>query len=109
MEDFLIKIASLCLSAMGGAALISSLFTLMGKPDILMQFERKHFTEKFAKVLARIEAIFGILFSFLVFFLASTMLFENSERMSLAFKLFGCLALVYLVVYIFFWFKKSRR
>lgn len=108
MEKFLIEIAPICLSAMGGAILIVSIFTLMGKADVLMEFEYRHFVKKFIKTLARVESVFGILFSFLLFFLASTILFENSEKASLALALLGSLAAIYLVLYIILWVRKRK-
>ena len=61
MEMFLGKVLPMCLSSMGGAILVMSIFTLMGKADILMDFEHRHFAKKFLKKLARTESAFGII------------------------------------------------
>ena len=109
MDNFVIEILSLCLSAMGGAILIMSIFTLMGKADILMDFERKHFAEKFLNKLAKIESAFGIVFSFLLFFCASAILFENPEKIQLAIVLLGIMVGIYLFLYIFLWAKNKKK
>lgn len=107
MESFIIGILPICLSAMGGAILIMSIFTLMGKADILMDFERKHFAKKFLNKLAKIESVFGLMFSFLLFFCASAILFENSEKIQLVATLLSITAGVYLIFYIFLWIKNK--
>ena len=109
MESFLMDIAPICLSAMGGAILIISIWTLLGKADILMDFEHKHFQKSFLKMLAKVESIFGLLISFVLFFLASTILFEKPEKTSLALIILGALVALYLVLYIIFWNKKSKK
>ena len=60
MDNFIIEILPICLSVMGGAILIVSIFTFMGKADILLDFERKHFAKKFLSKLAKIESAFGL-------------------------------------------------
>lgn len=107
MTNFLEAILPLCLSATGGAILIMGIFTLMGKADILLDFEHKHFAKKNLKTLARIESTFGIIFSPLLFFCASAILFENPDKIKLAVILLSALIIIYLIVYILFWVKKS--
>ncbi len=109
MENFIIGIISICLSAMGGAVLIVSIFTLMGKADILMNFERKHFAKKFLNKLAKIESVFGLVISFLLFFCASAILFEETEKIQLAVVLLGVTVGFYLFLYIFLWIKNKKK
>lgn len=109
MDNFVIKILPICLSAMGGAVLIMSIFTLIGKADILMDFERKHFAKKFLSKLAKIESVFGLMISFLLFFCASTILFENTEKIQLAVTLLGVIVGIYLFLYIFLWAKNKKK
>lgn len=109
MDKFLIEIAPICLSAIGGAILITSVWTLIGRADILMNFEHKHFKKSFLKTLARIESIFGLLISFVLFFLASAILFEKPEKISFALVVLGILVATYLVLYTVLWNKESRK
>ena len=109
MENFLMDIAPICLSAMGGAILITSIWALMGKADVLMDFEHKHFQKSFLKMLVKVESIFGLLISFVLFFLASTILFEKPEKTSLALIILGVLAAFYVILYIILWNKKSKK
>lgn len=109
MNAFIIEILPNCLSAMGGAILIVSIFTLMGRADILLDFERRHFTNKFLNKLAKIESVFGLVFSFLLFFCASAILFGNAEKIQLAVVLLGVLVVIYLFLYIFLWVKNKKK
>lgn len=109
MVDFIMEILPICLSAMGGAILIMSIFTLMGKADILADFERRHFAKKFLNKLTKIESIFGLIISFLLFFCASAIMFGNLEKIQLALVLLGVTAGVYLVSYTFLWVKYKKK
>ena len=109
MDDFAFRVLPLCLSSMGGAILIMSIFTLIGRADILMDFERKHFAKKFLDKLAKIESVFGLVFSFLLFFYASAVLFENPEKIQLSLRLLSVTIGTYLLVYIFVWIKNKKK
>lgn len=103
------KVVPMCLSSMGGAILVMSIFTLMGKADILMEFEYRHFAKKFLKTLARVESTFGIIISCLLFFCASAILFENAEKIWLAIIMLGVMVAIYSILYIIFWVKNARK
>ena len=81
----------------------------MGKADILMNFERRHFAKSFLSKLAKVESTFGLVFSFLLFFCASAVLFENSEKTQIAVVLLSVLVGVYLILYIFLWIKYKKK
>ncbi len=109
MDNFVIEILPICLSAMGGAILIMSIFTLMGKADILMNFEHRHFAKKFLGKLAKIESAFGLAIGFSLFFCASAILFKNVEKIQLAVVLLGVIVGIYLFLYIFLWIKNGKK
>ena len=108
MDSFIIEILPICLSAMGGAILAMSVFSFVGKANILMDFEQKHFAKKFLNKLIKFEGTFGVVISFLLFFCASAILFGEQETIQLAVILLGIVIAVYSVVYICFWVKNKK-
>lgn len=109
MIEVLIETLPLCLSAMGGAILITSIFTLIDKTDILMSFEKRHFRKKFLKTLATTQSVFGIILGCLLFFCASASLYKNEDKLILSCILLGVFTVAYLVLYFLLWFKKAKR
>ncbi len=109
MVEVLLETLPLCLSALGGAIMVISIFSLIGRAEILMNFEYRHFAKGFTKTLAKIQSVFGLVLGFLLFFCASAILFDNLEKIFLSTALIGVFTAVYLILYFTLWFKKSKK
>jgi ABC-type Fe3+-siderophore transport system permease subunit len=109
MDSFIVRIIPICLAAAGGAVVVISFLALMGKANILMGFESRHFAKKYLSKLTIIEGIFGLILSSLLFFCASTILFENPEKTQLATILLGGVTFIYMVFYAFLWVKWAKK
>jgi hypothetical protein len=110
MMDVLINnILPLCLSAIGGAMMIISIYAIIGKADNLLDFEKKHFSAKAAKTITNLKGILGVLFAGLLFFCASALLFNKKAQITVSLILIGGLTFVFFVIYDIFWFKKGKK
>lgn len=109
MVEVLLETMPLCLAAVGGAITIISVFTLIGKADILMGFEKRHFEKKFLKALANIQSGFGIVLGFLLLFCASASLYKKEDKLVLSCVLLGIFTAAYLALYFILWFKKGKK
>ena len=109
MVEVLLETMPLCLAAVGGAITIISVFTLIGKADILMGFEKRHFEKKFLKSLANLQSGFGIILGFLLMFCASASLYKKEDRIILSCILLGIFTAIYLALYFFLWFRKAKK
>lgn len=109
MVEVLLETLPLCLSALGGAIMAISIFSLIGRAEILMNFEYKHFAKGFTKTLARIQSIFGLILGFLLNFCAAAVLFDKLDKMIISTVLIGIFTAVYLALYFTLWFKKAKK